>query len=169
MALNASIEAARAGEQGKGFAVVAGEISNLAQQSNGLTTSIMDITKHIRSVTQDAFMCLEKTVEFLEGTIVKDYEHFLENSIVYLEDSKEIENNMAKISEAVKLLYTMTEEIKVGVDEISKSIGDSTRGISDVEEQSKHLLEMVAKVYELSDQTKTSSDDLSQIVDKFVI
>lgn len=169
LALNASIEAARAGEQGKGFAVVAGEISNLAQQSNGLTTSIIDITEHIRSVTRDAFMCLEKTVDFLEGTIVKDYEHFLENSIVYLDDSKEIENNMAKISEAVKLLHAMTEEIKMGIDGISKSIVDSTEGISDVEEQSKHLLEMVTKVYELSDQTKTSSDDLSQIVERFVI
>ena len=169
LALNASIEAARAGEQGKGFVVVAGEISNLAQQSNGLATSIMDTTEHIRSVTQDAFLCLEKTVEFLEGTVMKDYERFLETSTIYLDDSKEIEHNMAKISESVNLLHFMTEEIKGGVDEISESINDSTKGISDVEDQSKHLLEMVTKVYKLSDQTKASSDDLSQVVDQFVI
>lgn len=169
LALNASIEAARAGEQGKGFVVVAGEISNLAQQSNGLATSIMDTTEHIRSVTQDAFLCLEKTVEFLEGTVMKDYERFLETSTIYLDDSKEIEHNMAKISESVNLLHFMTEEIKGGVDEISESINDSTKGISDVENQSKHLLEMVTKVYKLSDQTKASSDDLSQVVDQFVI
>lgn len=169
LALNASIEAARAGEQGKGFAVVAGEISNLAQQSNGLASSIMDTTEHIRSVTQDALLCMEKTVEFLQGTIIKDYENFLETSRVYLEDSKEIENNMAKISASVDLLHSMTEEIKGGVDEISESINDSTRGISDVEDQSRHLLEMVTKVYKLADQTKASSDDLSQVVDQFVI
>lgn len=169
LALNASIEAARAGEQGKGFAVVAGEISNLAQQSNGLASSIMDTTEHIRSVTQDALLCMEKTVEFLQGTIIKDYENFLETSRVYLEDSKEIENNMAKISASVNLLHSMTEEIKGGIDEISESINDSTRGISDVEDQSRHLLEMVTKVYKLADQTKASSDDLSQVVDQFVI
>ena len=169
LALNASIEAARAGEQGKGFVVVAGEISNLAQQSNGLATSIMDTTEHIRSVTQDAFLCLEKTVEFLEGTVMKDYERFLETRTIYIDDSKEIEHNMAKISESVNLLHFMTEEIKGGVDEISESINDSTKGISDVENQSKHLLEMVTKVYKLSDQTKASSDDLSQVVDQFVI
>lgn len=169
LALNASIEAARAGEQGKGFAVVAGEISNLAQQSNGLASSIMDTTEHVRSVTEDALVCLEKTVEFLEGTIMKDYEHFLEISGVYLYNSKEIETNMAKISESVDLLHSMTEEIKEGVDEISQSINDSTEGISDVEGQAKHLLEMVTKVYELSDQTKSSSDALSQVVDQFVI
>lgn len=169
LALNASIEAARAGEQGKGFAVVAGEISNLAQQSNGLASSIMDTTEHIRSVTQDALLCMEKTVEFLQGTIIKDYENFLETSRVYLEDSKEIENNMAKISASVELLHFMTEEIKGGIDEISESINDSTRGISDVEDQSRHLLEMVTKVYKLADQTKASSDDLSQVVDQFVI
>lgn len=169
LALNASIEAARAGEQGKGFAVVAGEISNLAQQSNGLASSIMDTTEHIRSVTQDALLCMEKTVEFLQGTIIKDYENFLETSRVYLEDSKEIETNMAKISASVDLLHSMTEEIKGGIDEISQSINDSTRGISDVEDQSRHLLEMVTKVYKLADQTKASSDDLSQVVDQFVI
>ena len=169
LALNASIEAARAGEQGKGFAVVAGEISNLAQQSNGLASSIMDTTEHIRSVTQDALLCMEKTVEFLQGTIIKDYENFLETSRVYLEDSKEIESNMAKISASVDLLHSMTEEIKGGIDEISQSINDSTRGISDVENQSRHLLEMVTKVYKLADQTKASSDDLSQVVDQFVI
>lgn len=169
LALNASIEAARAGEQGKGFAVVAGEISNLAQQSNGLAASIMDTTEHVRHVTKAALECLEKTVEFLEGTIMSDYEHFLEISGVYLHNSKEIETNMIRISESVDLLHAMTEEIKVGVDEISESINDSTEGISDVEYQSKHLLEMVSKVYELSDQTKSSSDDLSQVVEQFVI
>ena len=61
LALNASIEAARAGEQGKGFAVVAGEIGKLAQQSNGLASSIMDTTEGIRSVTEDAFQCLQQS------------------------------------------------------------------------------------------------------------
>lgn len=169
LALNASIEAARAGEQGKGFAVVAVEISNLAQQSNGLAASIMDTTGHVRNVTGDALVCLEKTMEFLEDTIMKDYEHFLEISGVYLYNSKEIEMNMEKISESVTLLHSMTEEIKEGVDEISESINDSTEGISDVESQAQHLPEMVTKVYELSDQTKSSSDALSQVVERFVI
>lgn len=169
LALNASIEAARAGEQGKGFAVVAGEITNLAQKSNGLATSIMDTTEHVRNLTEDALGCLEKTVEFLEGTIMKDYERFLEICGIYMYNSKEIETNMTIISESVDLLHSMTEEIKEGVDGISESINDSTDGISDVESQAKHLLEMVNKVYELSDQTKSSSDDLSQVVEQFVI
>ena len=76
---------------------------------------------------------------------------------------------MMKISESVDLLHGMTEEIKTGVDEIAESINDSTEGISDVEYQAKHLLEMVSKVYELSDQTKSSSEDLSQVVEQFVI
>lgn len=169
LALNASIEAARAGEQGKGFAVVAGEITNLAQKSNGLATSIMDTTEHVRNLTEDALGCLERTVEFLEGTIMKDYEHFLEICGIYMYNSKEIETNMTIISESVDLLHSMTEEIKEGVDGISESINDSTEGISDVQSQAKHLLEMVNKVYELSDQTKSSSDDLSQVVEQFVI
>ncbi|MCI7322838.1 MAG: methyl-accepting chemotaxis protein [Lachnospiraceae bacterium] len=169
LALNASIEAARAGEQGKGFGVVAEEIGKLAQQSNGLASSIMDTTEHVRSVTEEAFLCLEKTVDFLEHTIIKDYSSFLETSCVYVTDSKEIESNVAKIRESVELLHSMTEEIKGVVDQISESIGNSTRGISNVENQSKELQEMVIDVYKLSGQTKNSSEDLSQVVDQFVI
>ena len=169
LALNASIEAARAGEQGKGFAVVAGEISGLAQQSNGLASDIMETTISIRKVTEDALGCLEKTVEFLEGTILSDYQNFMKVCGVYLDNSEEIEENMRKIDEAVDVLHSMTLEITDGVNEISESINESTEGISDVENQAKKIMEMVIDVYELSDQTKSSADDLRQIVDQFVI
>ena len=76
---------------------------------------------------------------------------------------------MAKIRESVELLHSMTEEIKGVVDQISESIGNSTRGISNVENQSRELQEMVIDVYKLSGQTKNSSEDLSQVVDQFVI
>ena len=169
LALNASIEAARAGEQGKGFAVVAGEISGLAQQSNGLASDIMETTISIRKVTEDALGCLEKTVEFLEGTILSDYQNFMKVCGVYLDNSEEIEENMRKIDEAVDVLHSMTLEITDGVNEISESINESTEGISDVENQAKKIMEMVIDVYELSDQTKSSADDLRQIVDQFLI
>lgn len=169
LALNASIEAARAGEQGKGFAVVAGEISGLAQQSNGLASDIMETTISIRKVTEDALGCLEKTVEFLEGTILSDYQNFMQVCGVYLDNSEEIEENMRKIDEAVDVLHSMTLEITDGVNEISESINESTEGISDVENQAKKIMEMVIDVYELSDQTKSSADDLRQIVDQFLI
>ena len=169
LALNASIEAARAGEQGKGFAVVAGEISGLAQQSNGLASDIMETTISIRKVTEDALGCLEKTVEFLEGTILSDYQNFMQVCGVYLDNSEEIEENMRKIDEAVDVLHSMTSEITDGVNEISESINESTEGISNVENQAKKIMEMVIDVYELSDQTKSSADDLRQIVDQFLI
>ena len=169
LALNASIEAARAGEQGKGFAVVATEISKLAQQSNGLASSIMDTTMSVREVSEEALQCLERTVEFLEGTILSDYQEFMRVCNVYLENSEEIDEDMRKIEEAVEILHSMTLEIKTGVNEISESISDSTDGISDVENKAKQILEMVANVYRLSDETQESAEDLSQIVDRFAI
>lgn len=167
LALNASIEAARAGEQGRGFAVVAGEISSLAQQSNGLAYNIMDTTLSIRKVTEDALECMEKTVEFLEGTILSDYNNFMEVCGVYLENSEEIEENMRKINEAVDVLQVMTTEIASGVNEIFNSINEGTEGISSVDNQAKKVMEMVNKVYELSDETKSSADDLQQVVVQF--
>lgn len=169
LALNASIEAARAGEQGKGFAVVAIEIGKLAQRSNSLAASIMDTTGGVRAVTEETIECLERLIEFMGDTVTGDYQRFVDVCDVYLNNSRDIEKNMMKISDSVETLHAMTEDIKEVVEEISNSIDESTMGISDVESRSKHLLEMVNKVSELSTQTKSSSDDLSQVIERFVI
>ena len=169
LALNASIEAARAGEQGRGFGVVATEISKLAQQSNDLASSIMSITDGVRKVSEDSMDCLERTIEFLEGTILSDYRNFMQVCGVYVDNSQEIQENMERINESVETLHCMTREIKTGINAISESVSDSTDEISDVENQAKEILEMVVRVYQLSAQTKESAEDLSQVVEKFEI
>ena len=169
LALNASIEAARAGEQGKGFAVVATEISKLAQQSNKLASSIIETTNDIKKVSTASLTCLERTIEFLEKSILQDYQNFKEICGVYLENSEVIEENMGIISKSVDALYTMTMEIKGGINEITESFSESTEGISGVENQAKKILDMVVKVYRLSEQTQESAEDLKQVVEKFEI
>lgn len=169
LSLNASIEAAHAGEQGKGFAVVAGEINSLAEQSNHMAESIMQTTGRVREVTSATLNCLEKTIDFLEKTVIGDYNYFTEICGVYVDNSKEIETNMKKISESVDLLHVMTEDIKGSVEQITESISESTTGISGMEKQSQHLFEMVSNVYEMSDQTKNCSDELQTIMGQFTI
>ena len=169
LALNASIEAARAGEEGKGFAVVATEINSLAQQSNILAVDIMKTTGGISNVSTAAMNCLNKTIEFLENTVLNDYKGFVDVCGVYLDNSERINGNMKKIDEAVDKLYGMMSEIKTEVIEISESIKDGKDGITDVDIQAKEILKMISNIYQLSEQSKNNADELSSIVDKFVI
>ncbi len=49
LSLNASIEAARAGDAGRGFAIVAGEVQNLADLMNEISTNI---TEELKGLTE---------------------------------------------------------------------------------------------------------------------
>ena len=76
LALNANIEAARAGEAGRGFAVVASEIGDLATQTLDTVSTIDEIVGEVNSSVSNMTECLTTIMEFLEQTVLGDYEHF---------------------------------------------------------------------------------------------
>ncbi len=167
LALNASIEAARAGDAGKGFAVVAGEIGKLASQTSATVGNINDIIKEVNGTVENMALCLQESVEFLEETVLKDYEAFMEVANQYNDDASVFNNDMNAISEQINTLLTAVVEIAEAVDSVSITIGESANGVNDIAQKTLEVAEVIEGNNNLMESNQKDMDHLKRILDMF--
>jgi methyl-accepting chemotaxis protein len=140
LALNAAIEAARAGEQGRGFAVVADEVRALAERTTKATREIGEMIKSIQKETKLAVNAMVEGVEEVErGTTgAASSGKALEDILAQINDvtgqinqiataaeeqtatTREISNNIQRISDTVKISARSSEEISIASSQLSQ-------------------------------------------------
>jgi len=167
LALNASIEAARAGESGKGFAVVAKEISNLANQSSETVEGITTIVSEVNIAVNNMSKCLEETLVFLDDTVVKDYENFIEVSGQYNIDAKSVQNTMSVINENISMLTDVTAQIADSISGINITIGEAATGVTDIASRTSDIVLLTSKTYDMAQESMSYSNHLKEIVNSF--
>ena len=148
LALNANIEAARAGEAGRGFAVVASEIGDLATQTLDTVSTIDEIVGEVNSSVSNMTECLTTIMEFLEQTVLGDYEHFAQVGEQYHADADTFQQIMQQTKEAVDALEQHIGEIYSTVSEINSMVEQSTDGISGIAEKSGSTQNLVTEGYD---------------------
>ena len=146
LALNASIEAARAGEAGKGFAVVAEQIRILADGSKETANNIQAISGIVTEAVTKLAKSTEEMMAFIDQNVIKDYEGFVDIVSQYQKDADSMNEILVNFAENAASMQQAMEVINKGVNEISITVEESAKGVSNVAENSVSLVEAMEQI-----------------------
>ena len=167
LALNANIEAARAGDAGRGFAVVASEIGELATQTLDTVSTIDAIVNEVNSSVSNMTECLTTIMEFLEQTVLDDYEHFAQVGEQYHTDADTFRQIMQQTRAAVDELEQHIEQITATVGEINTMVEQSTDGINGIADKSTDTQNLVNEGYNKLQECTQSVNAIKDFVAQF--
>lgn len=167
LALNANIEAARAGDAGRGFAVVATEIGALANQTFQTVDGITEIVKDVNEAVTNMTECIQVIINFLDETVVADYNTFGQVGERYEKDAESFAESMQHIySEITKLNHEITEIVKA-VDSVNRTITESAEGVNLIAEKSGDAVRKTLEGYDHLRESETSLNLLKEFIEKF--
>jgi len=151
IAFNASIEASAAGDIGKRFGVVATEVRRLADNVVQSTDEIKKIITEIqKSTNRLVFVSEEETKKIDEGVLLS------ENSGEAL---KQILQIVSKTNQAAKQISLITQQQRTASDQVVTALKEISHGASESVKSNKIINTAISDLDELS-------DDLSNLVGK---
>ena len=142
LALNASIEAARAGEAGRGFAVVADEIRKLAEETQKLTGNMGEFVGGIKEASKKSADSAANTIESL-GIVTEKINHVCAIN-------EENKNHVAKITDDISSLASVSEEISSSMTELEAQAGN-------IQEECDLLRENASKLRDIGKDVKATT------------
>lgn len=155
LSLNAAIEAARAGEVGKGFAVVADEIRHLADESGETANHIQEINSIIIGAVHNLITHSNDLIDYLNESIMHDFEDFVKAGGEYKRNATYIENVMEEFSLKTDALEASVSEIAASIDSISTAIDEGTNGVASTADS---VQELAADIENISNQINDNKE-----------
>ena len=160
ISLNASLEATRAGKAG--FSVVAGEIRQLADSSRDTANRIQQINEVITDAVYHLSQSAQNLVDYMDQSILKEFEEFVEAGSQYRKDASYIENVMDEFNDKTMRLQNSMTEIADSIGSITKAMDDSAAGISRVAGSTQHLVSDMADITGKMDVNQEVAGELSR-------
>lgn len=167
LALNASIEAARAGDAGKGFAVVADEIRQLADSSRDTATNIQSINEMVINSVHALVDSSKKIIDFINESILPDYDSFVISGKQYSDDAKLIDAKMAECSQSANEASTNMNSTTDSMNGISQAVEESANGITNAATNVDSLVQSISTIHAQMDENTSIAKTLKKETENF--
>lgn len=168
LALNAAIEAARAGEAGRGFAVVADEVRKLAEESNVASHQVAELIEKLQSNTNASITATQQSTQVISEVIV-DADKTQQQLRGALEAIGRINDSMQTIAAAAQEQAASSNEISHSINQVTESTQDLAEKITQVSQTTDHSVETMFEVSHQAKQLALVSEELQQIMDRFIL
>lgn len=152
LALNAAIEAARAGEQGRGFAVVADEVRELAVRTREATCEIETMVAELQGRSKMTVTAMGEGADYAQRSV---------------EHAAGATQSLNDISQAMKTILDMNQQVAAAVEEQSGVAEDISRSISEIRSASEVTQRGVARNEQTSGSISSRVSELEMLVSQF--
>lgn len=139
IALNASVEAAHAGHAGESFSVIVNEIRRLSRSCADTAGHIQSINETVTGVVHSLSGHAQDLVDYLNDSVLTEFEEFVRSGKQYHEDAAYIEKAMEEFNGRAFSLRSSMEEITDSIGTITKSMDDSAAGVTGVADSARSL------------------------------
>ena len=106
-------------------------------------------------------------LDFVDTTIINDYDKFVDIIDKYRRDTEEISKTLSRFAEQTSSIERTMESMSEGSNNISRSGDDSSNGITGVAQEATNLVMIMSDIMEQTKINKEISDTMGKELDRF--
>lgn len=125
------------------------------------------IVNEVNEAVSNMTECMTAMMDFLENTVLSDYEMFRDSGVQYRSDADSYSLVMGQIKGAIEELDTYISTIMKAVDDINETVSQSSEGINVIAEKSTETVDTTLEGYERLRESRESIKALTAIVEQF--